>query len=449
MSTKQTYVIRRRVFQTKPTPVPETTYKQETFARRSVAPPIRADNPRMDELAKPKVVAQDTSAIPPIPKYQNKAPKFDSVDCRVNGAVLYRDVYLMRKQQEKEALEKENEPTEFLEWQSKMKQLDAEEQKELVMKRHRELDGVRKRAMKAKKERIEERLDEGRKLRIQFGKDLENVQKEIEAEREKIRELKRQWIDKAPLAVARVKKEKAQMTKEMKKKMRDELRGLERRRKEEIEGIKERAAARREQAETHTMFKGDKYSAKVDITETKFLMALTDEEATELLNKHREQERERIEREIEEHRKLKEAKMDKLVAMLEEATRYRDQQEQEYQKRKKEKQETEERIRKQKQQEEEQRMLELEKKLEKKRQDRIKEAEEMEEHTRQIAARNRYLALNKKALATKMFQSQQDAQLRSAKERQTTRLIEERERIGPTKLKAGGDMKGLKALLGL
>ena len=448
MSTNKSYVIRRRVVQVKPTPVPESTYKQETFARRSVAPPIRAD-PRMEELAKPKVHAEDTSSIPPIPKYQNDAPHFDPVDCRVNRACLHRDVYLIRKQQQKEATDKENEPTEFLEWQAKMKELDEEERKSLILKRHRELDGVRKRAMKATKQRIEDRLEEGRKLRVQFGKDFENVQKEIEAEREKIRELKRQWVDKAPLAVARVKREKAQATKEMKKQMREELRGLQRRQKEELEEIKEKAATLRQAAESHTMFKGDKYSAKVEITETKFLSALTDEEATELLNKHREMERERIEREIEEHRRIKAEKMDKLVAMLEEATRYRDQKEEEFMKRKKERQEEEERLRKQKQQEEEQRMLELEKKLEKKRQERLKEAEEMEEHTRQIAARNRYLALNKKALATKMFQGQQDAQLRSAKERQTTRLTEERAKIGPSKPKPSGDMKGLKSLLGL
>ena len=76
----------------------------------------------------------------------------------------------------------------------------------------------------------------------------------------------------------------------------------------------------------------------------------------------------------------------------------------------------------------------------------------MEEHTRQIAARNRYLALNKKALATKVFQSQQDAKLRSAKERQTMNLqmgqIKTMQRTQQQR-KSAAELSSLKGLLGL
>jgi hypothetical protein len=134
---------------------------------------------------------------------------------------------------------------------------------------------------------------------------------------------------------------------------------------------------------------------------------------------------------------------------LDEATHIRDAKEEAHVQKRKEKQEELARIEHARQAEEEQKMLKLEKKLEKKRQMRIQEAEEMEEHMREIAARNRYLALNKKALAEKTFQSQQDAKLRTAKERQTMRMPDEKVPIPLSKPKSGGDLVHLKELLGL
>jgi hypothetical protein len=87
--------------------------------------------------------------------------------------------------------------------------------------------------------------------------------------------------------------------------------------------------------------------------------------------------------------------------------------------------------------------------LEKKRNTQIKEAEEMEEHTRQIAARNRYLALNKKTIATRVFQSQQDATLRSAKERQEGRKRSNFVTVKKKKVWESQELPNLERLLGL
>lgn len=265
----KSYVIRRKVTKIKPTPIPETTYVPETFVHKSAVEPIKAD-PRMEELARPKPRHDDLGPPPEVPKYQNPPPTFEPVDFRVNGACLYREVYLMRQQAAKEAYEKETEPTQFLEWQAKMRSLDEEQRKEVIQQRHQELDGVRKRAKRAKKQRIAERLEEGKQMRLQFGQDFEAVQQEIEQEREKIRKLKEQLVDKAPTAAAKMKHDRIQATKEMKKQLRAELRDAQKRREEEVKAVREQATILREQAETHTMFKGDKYSAKVEITETTF-----------------------------------------------------------------------------------------------------------------------------------------------------------------------------------
>jgi pantothenate synthetase len=73
----------------------------------------------------------------------------------------------------------------------------------------------------------------------------------------------------------------------------------------------------------------------------------------------------------------------------------------------------------------------------------------MEEHTRQIAARNRYLALNKKAIATKVFQSLQDARLRAARERQGMRMPEDQVTIPVVKMRQSEGFPQIRRLLGL
>lgn len=445
------YVIRRKIVQFKPTPIPKSTYTPETFVQKPSPPPITA-NAHIEKLAEPNPPPPPPQPLPPIPKYQNPPPNFKPVDFRVNAACLQRDAYLMKSKREREENEKAVEPSQFLEWQEKMHDLDEQQRIEEVQQRHAALDHVQKNAIKAKKKIIEERLEQGRQMRLEIGQEIQQVQDEINQERQKIRELKSQLVDGAPKAISQAKRQKAEQTKEMKRQLRSDLRAAQKQRAEETAEIKRHAEQVRKDAENHVLSHGDKFKSKIDITETTFLASLTDEETKELISMHAQQKREHIEQEIQKHREQKAAKMDKLVKMLEEATRQRDIQEQEHVQKRREKFEQEERERIEKEEEEEKKILALEKKLEKKREDRIKEAEEMEEHTRQIAARNRYLALNKKALATKVFQSQQDAKLRSAKERQTMNLpIDQLRTMQKTQKtrKSSADLTSLKSLLGI
>jgi hypothetical protein len=73
----------------------------------------------------------------------------------------------------------------------------------------------------------------------------------------------------------------------------------------------------------------------------------------------------------------------------------------------------------------------------------------MGEHTRQIAARNRYLALTKKSIAIKAFQSQQDAKLRSARERQEMRMTKDQIMIPAARVRNSQDMPHLRGLPGI
>jgi hypothetical protein len=73
----------------------------------------------------------------------------------------------------------------------------------------------------------------------------------------------------------------------------------------------------------------------------------------------------------------------------------------------------------------------------------------MQEHIREIAARNRYLALSKNAMATRVFQSQQDAKLRQARERQENKMPEDQITIPPVKVSESLEMPNLKRLLGV
>jgi hypothetical protein len=330
-----------------------------------------------------------------------------------------------------------------------MKEFDEQERRDIIQKRHEDLDDVRRRAVKAKKQRIQEQLELGRQLRVQFSNELEVIQAEIEAERQAIRDLKSQLLDRGPKAIAKVQRAKIEATRQFKKEIRAEFRAEARRRALEIEKVKQAAEQLREQLRTHTMTKGDKYREKLEITKTMFLAALSDDETAELIAKLTEEDKKRVEEEIEKHRRLKKQKMDQLVAMLDEVTRTRDEKEEEHMRKKKEKKEEEERRRLEKEAREEEQMLVLEKKLEKKRRAQVAEAKEMEEHTRQVAARNRYLALNKKAIATRVFQSQQDATLRSAKERQEGRKRTNLLKTKKIKIRESQELPNLERLLGL
>jgi hypothetical protein len=441
------YLIRRRIGLPTRYPLPDTTFSPESFARPEALPPIKA-NAHDEALAQVKVYPVDETPIPPIPHYENVPPKVDPVDVRTNAASLQHDIYVMRRIANRDRTEKENEPTQFLEWQTKMKELDAEQRKEVIQKRHDDLNFVRRRAMKVRKQRIADHLELGKEMRLTFGEEFAAIQREIEEERRKIHELKKSLIDGAPNAVAKAKRAKVAATKEFKKLIRSELREAEKRRADEVFRIKQNATVVRHQTETHTLSSGPKYTAKREITETTFLAALSDEETAELLAKHSEAIAVHIEEQIEEHRQQKAAKMDKFIAMLDEATRVRDAKEEAHIQQRRARIEEEAKIERASREEEAEKMLLLEKRLQKKRRLRIQEAEEMQEHMKTIAARNRYLALNKRARQTATFESQQDAKLRTAKERQTMRMPPEKIAVAGNQ-KPERDLAQLKELLGL
>ena len=451
---QKTYVIRKKVIKIKPTPIPETTYEPEIIELPPSKPPIAAISPYFEELALPKAEIEPDNTPPPIPRYENPRPVFHPVDIRTNVATIERDACLQKAQIDRieEAKKDEEGSQQFLKWQQNMKRKDEEERKEIIQKRHEDLDHARKNAIKIKQQQKNDKLALGNQMRSELEEQIAKTKLEIEEERQKIKELKKQRIDLAPINVEKVHREKRKIYNDMRRDFKRDFKSARKQRREELEMKRKNVDKIKYEQEHHTNRHGDIFTSKREITETKFLAALTDEETKELIRRHQEQKQEYIQQEIQKHREQKSAKMDQLLKMLEEATKQRDLQEQEHLLKKQEKLQKEEKERIEKEEEEERKILALEKKLEKKREDRIKEAEEMEEHTRQIAARNRYLALNKKALATKVFQSQQDAKLRSAKERQSMNLqmdqIKTMQRT-QNQRKSAAELTSLKGLLGL
>ncbi|OHT02243.1 hypothetical protein TRFO_30712 [Tritrichomonas foetus] len=443
---QKTYVIRKKIVKIKPTPIPETNYTPEIFELPPQQPPIAAESPFFENLAKPKEKVTVDFSLPPIPKYENKIPNYDPVDLRVNAATIERDAFLIKESQKYHEKMKE-EPTEFLAWQKNMREKDEELRREVIQKRREDLNYARKKAMKSKIAQIEERLSIGKQMRSQISDEIDRTRAEIEEEREKIRELK-QKIDYAPIVVAKMKRQKKEQVVEMKKEIIREIRSARRKEKKEYELRRKNAEKVRYDAINHTNRHGDAFIQKKEITETKFLSGLTDEETEYLLKTNQERNLALIQERLEKHRKAKEEKMEKLYKLLEEETRIRDEAEIEHKKKRAEKKRHEEEEAMKKQLEEEEKILQLNKKLEKKRKERIKEAEEMEERTRQIAARNRYLALNKRAIEVKAFQSHQDARLRMAKERQDSR-IQKPLRPPTPKKKKEVELTRLKTILGI
>jgi hypothetical protein len=448
MSGSPTYVIRRKVTRIKPSPIPETTYTAETFPQVSPAKPIRLASPHCVGLAKPKEDPYRDPPLTPIPHYQSPALELGSVDVRANRALLYRDLHLIHEQNEKAATEKANEPVKFNAWQKQMQDLDEQQRMEIIQQRHADLNFVRRRAAKVRKQQIAERLAMGKQMRVKFGKEITQVQEEIESERRHIRQLKQQ-LNTPPQAVAKAQRARITATRRFRREMRAEFREEQRRRELAVEEVKKRAGVVRQQVQDHVLSHGDPYSSKLEITKTTFLTALSDEETKGLLERHARERKQQLEEEIEEHRRIKMHKMETLVQMLEEATTARNVRADEKAQQRRAKKEEAERLRQQREREDEDKMLLLEKKLERKRRARIKEVQEMEEHIRQIAARNRYLALNKNAVATRVFQSQQDAKLREARERQENRMPEDQIKIPPAKVSESIEMSNLRRLLGV
>ena len=443
---QKTYVIRTKIVKIKPTPIPETTYKPENLELKPPPPPIKS-TPFFEEFSKPKPQIVQEEIIDEIPKYERQLPKYDPVDIRVNAATIERDGYLQRIANKKQQIMQEEEPTEFLNWQNEMKQKDEEVRKVILQKRHNNLNYVRKKAMKSKLQKIEERLNEGNLMRQDLREKVQKARQEIEDERERIRELKNR-VDNVPMVLEKLRQNKKEIVNQIKNDIRKDLRSARRRQKEEYEIRRINAEKVRYDAIHHTNRHGDSYIRKKEITETKFLSALSDKETKELLIQNKQKERELILSRIEAHKKLKEEKIERLYSLLEEELKARDLAEIEHKRQREEKKRLEEEEALRKKQEEEEKILKLEKKLEKKRQARIKEAEEMEERTRQIAARNRYLALNKRAIETKSFQSQQDAKLRMARERQESK-IQKPLKPSPQRKKKESELIRLKSILGI
>ncbi|EAX92179.1 hypothetical protein TVAG_386530 [Trichomonas vaginalis G3] len=448
MSSINQFVVYRKKVKIHPTEIPKSTYVAETFMTTKKQEPIKARE-YFETLAIPKAPPKEASPVP-IPKFENKTPEFDSVDYRTTNASLERDLYIMKSLQKKEEQARGSDPKEFLAWQKEMRQKDEEELKAAIEARRTDLNNCRRKAMKAKKKTIEERLEVGKQMRLTFSEEIANVREEIERERQQIIELKNQR-DLLPVSnVEKVKQRKIAESREVRKQVREDLKLASKLRAEKTKQIKENAIKVRDQLKNHTNRHGDAFKGKIEITDTKFLAALTDEEAQALVDQHAEEKRAKIETQIEQHRKAKEAKMDKLIQMLNEVTAAREQKEEEHERLRLQKQEEERKELEKKQMEEEEKIIELEKKLEKKRKQRIQEAQEMEEHTRQIDARTRYLALNKKALQTKTFQNQQDGKLRAAKERQTLLMSENGVEMKKSKKQySNAELTALKGLLGM
>lgn len=447
---QKTYVIRKKVIKIKPTPIPETTYEPEIIELPPSKPPIAAISPYFEELALPKAEIEPDNTPPPIPRYENPRPVFHPVDIRTNVATIERDACLQKAQIDRieEAKKDEEGSQQFLKWQQNMKRKDEEERKEIIQKRHEDLDHARKNAIKIKQQQKNDKLALGNQMRSELEEQIAKTKLEIEEERQKIKELKKQRIDLAPINVEKVHREKREIYNDMRRDFKRDFKSARKQRREELEMKRKNVDKIKYEQEHHTNRHGDIFTSKREITETKFLAALTDEETNELLRTNHERNLQIIEERILKHRKAKEEKLQKLYRLLEEETRLRDIAEQEHKKKREEERQKKEEEEIKRQNEEDDKMIELEKKLEKKRKARIKEAEEMEERTRQIAARNRYLAINKRAVEVKAFQSHQDARLRMARERQDSR-IQKPLRPPTPKKKKETELVRLKSILGV
>lgn len=447
MSGNKTYLIRRKVTKIEPSEIPKSLYIPETFVASTDHKIIKTTK-YYENLSQPKQVPS-VEVVHEQPKYEKPVPEYEPVDFRVNTASLYRDLYILNSLEKKKDEAEGNESRDYLEWQNNMKNLSEDEWREEIRKRKEDLEISRKKTIKAKEQTFNKRLESGKQIRNDFQERIHIVKMEIEKERQKIRELKLSMSDSGPTAVDRLRKRKLDETREMKRQIRGELQLANKLRESEYQRIKDNANRLREMVQNHTGNHGDTFKAKVDITDTKFLSSLTDEEVKELGRKNAEQRRLQIEQEIEKHRSIKEKNMNKLLEMLKEVTRRRELREEEHSRIRTEKKNEEEAALARRIHEEEEQFLELEKRIERKKIQRIKEAEEMAEHTMKIEARNRYLALNKKALQEKVFQSQQDGKLRAARERQESLMKYDcilPKTKGPT---TNGDLQSLKTLLGV
>jgi hypothetical protein len=175
---------------------------------------------------------------------------------------------------------------------------------------------------------------------------------------------------------------------------------------------------------------------------------VTDEEAQNLTEAHRRKTLEAIEEVMKSSREKKEEKMSEVCDMLTRLTKSRDAREDRHRQERQERQELENKLRQDKEKKEEEQFLVFAARREKQRADRLHEVEGMEEHERQIAARNVYLAVNRDARQVKAFESWEDGQVRTAASRQREKT-KERSRPLRGKNMAKGEFAGLRGMLGL
>ncbi|EAY12114.1 hypothetical protein TVAG_301310 [Trichomonas vaginalis G3] len=441
------YVIRRKITKVTPTPIPDTTFRPPSARRVTQQEPIPTTE-YFERLSRVKPQPEEEE-IEEIPTYTNAPPEYQEVDFRVTHGLLQRNEYIINKNVKREIERKNAEPVEFNKWQQKMKKKDEDQRKDLIAKRHSDLDKCRKRAKKAKENLIKEQLNNGSQIRSEIRKQLEQTQAEIDAERDEIRRLKREIVDGAPIAVAKMIKKNRDETKQMKEQYRDDLRLIKRQQTIERETRVAQANKVREAAKNHELTNRDRYVSPISITTSHFLADLTDEETEKLRAENLAAQKQKVQDLIEQHRRAKEEKINHMIELLNKETEYRAKQEEEHERARQAKKEMEMKILEEKEKEEAEKMLALEKKLEKKRNARIKEAEEAEEHMKQIQARNRYLAINKKAMKEKAFQAKTDGNLRTAKERQMSQLKTEDRNTQPKKKKIEPELTNLKSLLGI
>jgi hypothetical protein len=175
---------------------------------------------------------------------------------------------------------------------------------------------------------------------------------------------------------------------------------------------------------------------------------VTDEEARNLTEAHRKKTLDAIEQVMKSNREKKEGEISEVCDMLEQLTKSRDAREDKHLQDRRERKEFENKMQQERERKEEEQFLVFAAKREKKRLERLHEAEALEEHEREIAARNVYLSVNREARQIRAFESWEDGQVRTASSRQKEKTVERRKR-GSAKSLRKGELAGLRSMLGL
>lgn len=448
MSQQKYFVIKKKVNVTKAHPVPESTYKPPSTRELPKSEPIRTTK-FFEELSRPKEHNIDTSDEITIQKYQNPHPVFKEIDFRVTQSQLERDKFLMDQKRKYDESKSTHDGDKLIEWQKKYNEEDEKILKQEIEQRRQDVIHSRKNAIEAKKRYIQQQMDICKNIREETREKLKLVEIELEKDRAKIRELKALQVDNVPKALHKNYLANCAKTKEMIQTYRDNMKLIRKNNQEYMDNLRVKCNKLRDDVKNHRILRNH-YVSKVEITERKFLDALTEEEANQLIKDNRAREHERISELIAKHRKAKEEKIQRMVELLREETEYREQQELAHEEKRRQIFEQREAEKQKLIAEEEKKYLELEKKLEMKRKLKLKEAEEAEERMRQISARNCFLALNKKTQAANCFTYKQNAALRTAKARQEDGVSFEPQRQETArKNKKSKELTNLRMLLGV